>query len=405
MIPIRLKNILQTLRSYDWIQELMSISEVFVVGGPVRDSFRNADIKDIDLIIVGLTPQEILQVLRPFGKAGIEGESFAVIKFSPKFYEGEAFDIAVPRIDRKTGDGHKDFDVEIEGVSLEKDLERRDFTINAMAANVRTGEIIDPFNGLNDLKNKILRAVDITAFSDDALRILRGIQFASRFGFSIDGKTLELMKNNSHLIKHIKGERIFDELMKILKKSGDTQLALDLIHETDADKALFDKKMLRYKEGFNHLDPASFFYILGLLGDVDPGDFVKKRLKSDSNTEKNVKTLDRIFSAISKISDEEDLRYMLSKSFTAAPDIMNSVILPKKVDKISQLMQSGIIPISVNDIAADGKDIMALGGFGEGPKVGIFTNRMLRDALMNRFDWTDREKSLSYLDNIINLKT
>ena len=86
----------------------------------------------------------------------------------------------------------------------------------------------------------------------------------------------------------------------VLNEQGDTQKALNLIHQTDVDKALFDKKMLHYDKGLDHLDSTSFFYVLGLLGDVDPGDFIRKRLKGDARLEKNVRTLNNLFSFLPK---------------------------------------------------------------------------------------------------------
>ena len=243
MIPINLKKILLNLKSLEWINPILRSANVYIVGGSIRDAFLGKSIKDIDLIVEGLPLIKIQELLRPYGKVDIVGESFSVIKFKPKGFKGEPYDIATPRMDRKIGQGHKGFEIITDGVDLLTDLKRRDFTINSMAANVDTMELVDPFNGLNDLNNNILRAVDKNAFAEDPLRILRGIGFASRLGFTIEPKTLKLMQENAHLIKEISGERIFEELIKILKKGGDTGLALILLNETNVDKALFNKKI------------------------------------------------------------------------------------------------------------------------------------------------------------------
>jgi tRNA nucleotidyltransferase/poly(A) polymerase len=403
-LPKKLEIILESLRDQDWIQNLNSIGDTYIVGGCVRDAFRGEKIKDIDLIVDGTTMDMILEELIPFGRVDQVGESFAVIKFRPRGYIGEDFDIAVPRVDRKTGTGHKGFTVETDGVDLFDDLKRRDFTVNAIAVKVDNGRVVDPYSGQQDIKNRLLRAVDPNAFVEDPLRILRGIQFSARFGYSIVPQTLNLMKSNSHLIKEITGERIFDELMKILNKDGDTQLALDLIYKTDVDLALFDKKISHYNKGLAHLDTISFFYVLGLLGDVEPEVFLKKRLKGDSKLEKNVKVLNTIFKRLPEISDDEDLKYMLFRAFSVAPDVMEAVILPEEVSDIVLQMRTGKIPIDEDSISITGDDIKTIGGIQEGPEIGSIKRRIIRDALMNRFAWNNRKKSLDYLKTLFYLK-
>jgi len=279
MLPSRLQDIIDDLQDRPWVLSLLKRGKLFLVGGSVRDGYRNEEVKDIDLIVEGPSMDEIKSILAEFGRVDIVGESFAVIKFRPKGHTGEDFDIAVPRIDTKTGEGHKGFTVKTEGVGILDDLRRRDFTINSIAIDIKDGKIIDPFDGLVDIRHKKLRATDKTAFIEDPLRILRGIQFSARFEYKIDLSTMELMRENSHLIKGISGERIMEELMKIIKKDGNTQIALNLIHEAEVDRALFDKEMIHYPEGFEHLDAISFFYLLGLLGDVDPPKVLKGKRK------------------------------------------------------------------------------------------------------------------------------
>lgn len=401
MLPKRVKNIIIGLLKESWVNALLQLGEVYMVGGSVRDAFRDEDIKDIDLVVEGPTMNQIKLTLEPYGRVSIEGDSFAVIKFRPKGHEGEDFDIAVPRRDKKIGKGHKGFVVETNDVDIEEDLQRRDFTINAIAVNIETGELLDPFDGFTDIELGVLRAVDETAFVEDPLRILRGIQFAARFSYHIDVHTLKLMRDNANLLKQIKGERILDEFMKILKKYGDTQYAFDLLHETGLDKALFGKKMLHYDDGLDHLDTISFFYVLGLLGDVNPGDFVKKRLKAKNELEKNVRTVDNIFTLLPNVTEEEDLKFMLFKAFNYAPGAMDAVILPDAVEEIVVKMRTLEIPHGWDDIAIGGDDVKELGNLSEGPEVGLIKEKILRDALMNRFNWADRKDSLEYLENLL----
>lgn len=402
MLPNRLQDIIDDLRDRPWVISLLTKGKLFLVGGSVRDGYRDENVKDIDLIVEGLSMADIKVILADFGRVDEVGESFAVIKFRPIGHTGEDFDIAVPRTDIKTGQGHKGFSVKTEGIGILEDLKRRDFTINSIAIDVQTGKIIDPFDGLLDIRWKKLRATDKDAFIEDPLRILRGIQFAARFGYRIDLTTLELMKQNSHLIKGISGERILDELMKIIKKDGNTQIALNLIHQTDVDKALFDKKMLEYTEGFEHLDAISFFYVLGLLGDIDPGDFVRQRLKGEYRLEKDVRNLDKMFGNLSKITEEEDLKFMLSGLFSESPALMDAIIIPDEVDDIVVQMRLCKIPKSLKNIMVNGDDVITISqGKLQGKEIGNVLNRVLKNALMNRFNWKDRRESMEHLAQII----
>ena len=402
-LPEKIFELLMEFTNYHWIRHLLVKSHIYLVGGCVRDAYRDKPLKDIDIIVEGLTLAEIKHILLPFGQVDIVGESFAVIKFKPTGYFGEPFDIAIPRTDRKTGNGHKGFDIQTKGVTIYQDLERRDFTINSIAIKCSSMEVIDPYNGIQDIEYGVLKATNSKAFIDDPLRILRGIQFAARFGYIFDIPTAKLMQENAHLIKDISGERIMDELMKIIKKNGNTQIALDLLHFYDVDLALFGKKMLRYDKGLEYLDAVSFFYVLGLLGDIDPSKFILQRLKGESSLAKNVKTLEKLFTKLPHVEhDDEDLLFMLSKCFSEAPAIMESVILPDSVQKVVLNMKMGQIPFSMKSVMLNGDDVKEISNnYNEGKWIQDILDRVLRDALMNRFNWNDRKDSMDYLTTLI----
>jgi len=150
-----------------------------IVGGAVRDAILGASPKDIDFEVYNVNYEDLNQILSNYGKADLVGQSFGVIKFVGE--DGSDFDFSLPRLDSKSGVGHKDFNVQVRSdLSPEEAAARRDFTINAISYNPITGEIIDPYNGRQDLQNKILRHTS-EAFSEDPLRVLRGMQFASRW--------------------------------------------------------------------------------------------------------------------------------------------------------------------------------------------------------------------------------
>jgi tRNA nucleotidyltransferase (CCA-adding enzyme) len=202
----QLNQLLDDLNSQQWIKDLKMHYPVYAVGGCVRDGFLKKQIKDIDLVVENISIVNLIDFLKEYGTVNLVGESFSVIKFKPlDDYEGECFDIAIPRVDRKIDNGHRGFKVVTENVTILDDLKRRDITINSIAINVLTKELLDPFNGLKDLKNKIIRATDINAFVEDSLRLFRCVQFSSRFNFIVEPVTKSLMKENAHLIDEISG--------------------------------------------------------------------------------------------------------------------------------------------------------------------------------------------------------
>lgn len=205
------------------IKMILQQGKIYEVGGAVRDKylFKKSISKDHDYLVTGIPFDELSDKLKKYGKVDLVGRSFGVIKFT-RFVNGEAhtFDISLPRKDISTGSGHKDFKVDFDpNLSVEDDLYRRDFTINAMAISLDDNILIDPLNGLEDLKLKKIRMVYDKSFKDDPLRMLRAIQFASRFGFEIEPDTFKAMKKHANLIKTISPERIAEEFNKLLELS------------------------------------------------------------------------------------------------------------------------------------------------------------------------------------------
>lgn len=181
--------------------------EIYLVGGGVRDNLLGLAIKDRDWVVVGSSPDDMLKLgYQPVGK------DFPVF-IHPKTHE----EYALARTERKTAPGYKGFIVHAApDVSLEQDLERRDLTINAIA-QTEDGTLIDPFNGRQDLQNKILRHVS-PAFAEDPVRVLRIARFAARFGFTIADETKQLIQQmviNKEL-DHLVPERVWQELTKAL---------------------------------------------------------------------------------------------------------------------------------------------------------------------------------------------
>lgn len=176
--------------------------KIYMVGGFVRDHLLGIEPKDIDYVVVGSSPEEMIAL----GYKQV-GSSFPV-------YLKDGNEYALARTERKTGVGYNGFEVEFNPtVTLEDDLARRDLTVNSIAMDLETGDIIDPFGGQSDLKAGILRATS-SAFSQDPVRILRTARFAARYGFTIEPNTIELMRNIVLELQFVPKERIWAEIEK-----------------------------------------------------------------------------------------------------------------------------------------------------------------------------------------------
>lgn len=206
--------------------------QIYLVGGAVRDHLLNRPILERDYVVVGTTPEHLLtQGYQPVGKD------------FPVFLHPETKDeYALARTERKNGHGYQGFDFFTSPeITLEQDLYRRDLTINAMAMQ-DNGDIVDPYHGQQDLKNRILRHVS-DAFLEDPLRVLRVARFAARYhayGFSIAPETLQLMQkiSESGELQHLSAERIWKETSRALEEKH-AEIYFEVLRECGALKALF----------------------------------------------------------------------------------------------------------------------------------------------------------------------
>ncbi|KZX57731.1 hypothetical protein A3709_19090 [Halioglobus sp. HI00S01] len=185
-----------------------------LVGGMVRDELLGLASKDVDMEVFGISPDTLCRCLEQFGRVKEVGQQFGVY-----IVEGLDWDVALPRRELKTGAGHRGFDVQPEpSMTVEQACRRRDFTINAIARDPLTGEIIDPLQGQRDIERRLLVACDATTFGDDPLRALRAAQFASRFDFDVDEGTLRIIADQP--LDELPGERVYAEFQKLLLKGA-----------------------------------------------------------------------------------------------------------------------------------------------------------------------------------------
>ncbi len=217
----------------------MEGGKIYEVGGPVRDRLLGVKhYKDLDLIVCGLPFQRLLEILKKHGDINLVGQAFGVIKYKP-YDQNITIDISLPRKELSTGSGHRDFEVDFDhALPIEDDLKRRDFTINAMARECIGGELLDPYGGRKDLDARLLRIVSKSSFTDDPLRMLRGVQFTARFELEVESDTLRAMTEHAHLIETISPERIAEELNKLLEKAEKPSIGFHLMNKTGLLKCI-----------------------------------------------------------------------------------------------------------------------------------------------------------------------
>lgn len=216
----------------DRLLAVLPADSLYAVGGRVRDELREvaAPPEDLDYVVTGLALDELVARLTPLGRVDVVGASFSVVKIATP--DGDA-DVALPRRERSTGTGHREFVVESgPEIPLEDDLGRRDFRMNAIARRLADDRIVDPYGGRDDVA---ARRIDILApetFREDPLRMLRAAQFAARFRYALTPAAVEGMREAAPLAATLSAERINAELLKLLRAERPS-LGFALLAETN----------------------------------------------------------------------------------------------------------------------------------------------------------------------------
>lgn len=249
----------------------------YLVGGWVRDAMLGGNCRDYDIEVYDMEQDDLIAILSKFGRCNLIGKAFGVIHLAMK---GESLDFSFPRTESKVGYGHRGFVVKTDArLTFKEAALRRDFTINAMGMELPDLTLCDPYNGVEDLKAGLLRHVG-PAFAEDSLRILRGVQFASRFKLKLAPETVEMCRTLS--LDDLSIERLFEEFKKWLLKPGKPSLGL---------RAFLDIKLDEY---FPEIRPLS------LNGAAD-----------DSSWETLGEFLNNL-SAVQDLSDEERMVLMFA---------------------------------------------------------------------------------------------
>lgn len=384
------------LANEKWALEIKSLGgEIYFVGGCVRDFFLNKKSKDIDLLVRKVESENLIVLLKKYGRVDLVGESFGIIKFKP-FDSNEDFDIALPRTEKWTGEkGYRAFNtISDPFLDIEKDLERRDFTINSIAKNAFTGEFVDPFGGIKDINNRVIKMTNPETFKDDPLRMLRAIQFASRFNFLIDIETERSIIANGERIKEIPFERVLIELDKIVKK-GSISLAYYLLDTTNLGYHIFgvEIKSSPYNyDVFNNSDSiGSFLFFLlknKLSGTVS--EFMKSKICSNDDV--------KICKALEFAYSTQKPTYMDAfKLYALSSDVFFSKQLPLDMMKVVDYIIINKMPYSFKELKINGDDLISEFGF-EGKQIKeklIF----VIESIYNKKVENNKNKIIKFLTN------
>ena len=377
--------------------------KVYQIGGAVRDELIGKVSKDLDLLVTGLGTDELENLLSKHGKVDSVGKSFGILKFLPFGQKGEPLDISVPRVDvQSTGGGHKDFEVKLgKDISLEQDQLRRDFWMNAIAKDVETGEVFDiDGKGQFDIDNKQISVINPKAFEDDPLRMLRAIQFASRFEFSIERKTMKEIKANAKRISTVSAERFNEEFKKMFEKSNKPSLGLDLLYETGIMSHIFSraKKKQEMNIVVDRLNKESYATFLAIMlmgyGKSAPA-IASQKLRISNEVKSNVKAV--IDYMIEKPKGNlEIINFISNKSETDIKNVDSFIEATKGVTLsyvLNSMKRSGL-PTSLKELPIKGTDVMRLGlrgsDIGDALKYAlefsINTNVTKKDGLLKAID-------------------
>lgn len=245
----------------------------FYVGGYVRDLLLNIPNKDIDIEVHGIAEKDLVAILNEIGEVDYYGRSFGIYAL-----RHEDIEVALPRSEKVLGTGHRDFEISVDpDMGYKNAALRRDFTINALMMDVLSHEILDYFNGTDDLNKGIIRHVNDVSFVEDPLRVYRAAQFASRFGFKIDERTVELCKGIDTFA--LSRERIEEELKKALLKAERAEIFFECLKEMNQKDVWFKgvnnlSCLMKYES--NRINADNKYYFMVLLLALDNGlDFIE----------------------------------------------------------------------------------------------------------------------------------
>lgn len=374
-IPTKVETIIECLELNGY--------EAYIVGGCVRDSLLGKIPNDWD-ITTNATPNEIINIFEKTIPTGIKHGTVTVL------VDNIPFEVTTYRIDGEYSDGRHPDSVKFTE-SINKDLSRRDFTINAMAYNPKKG-VVDIFDGCKDLNKKLIRCVGNPSirFEEDALRMLRAIRFSAQLNFTIEETTINSIKEKSPLIKEVSIERIQSEINKILlfdssklyllKKVRLLEYIIPEICDDLSEILIFTNNI----ESNLHLKLTMLFRNMSL----DSTHYVLRRLRYDNKTINRVLILSKyrdynieldrisIKRILNKLGDltlfEDLIKLKMANLSNKDPEILNLLNIQKRANIIIQQKECFMI----KDLALNGKDLISI-GVNRGREIGETLDKLM----------------------------
>ena len=306
--------------------------KLFVVGGAVRDALQNKKPKDFDLA-TDAKPEQVKKVINTKYKTIVVGKS-EDLGVVVAVVNGEPYEIATFRTD--VGKGRRPDSVEF--TTIETDVKRRDLTINGLFYDIDAGEIVDLVGGVEDMKNKVIRAIGDAKerFDDDPLRKMRAIRFAGRTNGKLDSGIIKALKADNSI--NVSGERIRDEFKKSIEKAIDVTYVLNLYNDFGILDLIF--KDLTVNKDFN--DIKYWPLQLGLLLHMNSADDIKKKLNKINYTTEEVSL---VMFLIDYKSLSDDTAYKLALKWV---NVSNLKFDKKPIDKTILSKFAAIVGINKN---------------------------------------------------------
>lgn len=362
--------------------------EAYFVGGSVRDTLLGLPIHDID-IATSAYPAEIKQIFNKTVDTGIEHGTVMVL------HQGQGYEITTFRTESTYQDYRRPDKVEFVR-SLSEDLKRRDLTINAFAMAL-DGEIIDLFDGLTDLQKGLIKAVGSPQerFSEDALRMMRALRFASQLDFQIETQTLQAIKQNAPLLEKIAIERIHVEWIKLLQGKAPLEglkafLATEMYRYCPflATKAQGLQKMLNLQPFSCQDEPQAWSYMSFCLGLDKVG--VNQLLKAWKSSNETLKMTNQVLAFVDGLQNDTLNPRLFFESGKEAIIAANQIAQRAGFGKVEEklLQQYEALPIKdKREICLNGKDLIQL-GYQPGPQLGKILSEIEQLLLVGKISNT-----------------
>jgi tRNA nucleotidyltransferase/poly(A) polymerase len=393
--------------------------QCLLVGGSIRAAALGRPVKDFD-IATDARPETVRKLFRRTIPTGIQHGTVTVL------FAGHSLEVTTFRAESDYSDGRHPDTVEF-GVSLEADLSRRDFTVNAMALDLRTGDFVDPHGGLEDLRNGVVRTVGAPEqrFREDGLRLLRAVRFCSTLGFRLEGNTFEGMKATHTALVGVSAERVREELLKSLTAPSAVSVMETLEHTLLREHVFFldaDRCSDLYTAGertggvdlvsseYPIVRLAALIALSGASDAVQEGRRLAKALKLSNRDRDSVLQL-LALEGVSEhaLENEASVRDILSRfdpelvrelaMFTSAVTEPHDSGRAARIESRFRNVLATQPPLQVSDLAIGGEDLKQELAIPPGREIGILLRALLQHVIQHPGDNT-REILLKHAEEL-----